>query len=356
MNKQNNVAIISPFKLLVILLFSFTFSDANVLWYGDPERPWKDSFYNLNREPGEDGTVTTVQDPVHGNVWRINKPARSKRTEFARTTGEVNNYKINNGDRVFVGWRVKVNVAGSKKPNGGFAIFQLKTQGNLLQNHPVSIGFDAAKKNMNVQGITPGKNASESVSPRKVTFTNHPMNEDTWMDIVLGFKFAKTDKEGFVEVWINGKKQNVRNQNNQQQAPFRTHEEGLMYFKWGAYNETSRAFNITVDLDEMRVGTTLESVLDPLEGKTGTPQSSIFNHGGGISGNAFTITPQSGGFKVNAGKDPVRLEVIDLRGEVAYSRTGVFINSFVPIQSKGLYLLRFRQNRTEVTKKVMLGN
>lgn len=251
---------------LLLMLLSFTFEAyTQVPWYGDPNLPLKDSFYNLNREPGEDGTATTVNDPVYGKIWRINKPAGSKRTEFARTTGNVNNYKINNGDRVYVGWRVKVNVAGSNKPDGGFAIFQLKTQDNLLQNHPVSIDYDASRKELNLQGITPG---TGPVSPRIFSFCKHPMNENTWTTIVLGFKFSKEYKEaevGFVEAWINGVKQDLIDQNDQQQSYHRTHEEALMYFKWGAYNELSRPFDITVDMDEMRVGTTLASVMSHLE-------------------------------------------------------------------------------------------
>ena len=256
---------------LVMILFSLSVVDARVLWYGDPNRPLKASFRTLNRESGEAGTARAVDDPVHGKIWRVNKPSGSKRAEFARTTGSVNNYNIKNGDRVYVGWRVKVKVAGSNKPNGGFAIFQLKTQGNLLQNHPVSIDYDASRKVLNVQGIVPGKSASDPVSPRKISFVKVPMNENTWTTIVLGFNFSKNAKVGFVEAWINGKKQNLLNQNNQQQAYHRTHEEGYMYFKWGAYNETSRRFNITVDMGDMRVGTTLASVMSHLGGSVTPP-------------------------------------------------------------------------------------
>ena len=254
-----------------ILLLAFSFADARVLWYGDPNRPLTASFRTLNRESGEAGTARAVDDPVHGKIWRVNKPAGSKRAEFARTTGSVNHYNIKDGDRVYVGWRVKVNVAGSRKPNGGFAIFQLKTRGNLLQNHPVSIGYDASRKMLNLQGINPG---TGFVSPRKFTFTEHPMNEDTWTTIVLGFKFSKAykkDKVGFVEAWINGVKQDLIDQNSRQQSYHRTHEEGYMYFKWGAYNETSRNFNITVDMGDMRVGTTLASVMNHLGGNVITP-------------------------------------------------------------------------------------
>jgi Polysaccharide lyase/Secretion system C-terminal sorting domain len=229
--------------LTLTLFFGLKIAQSQVLWYGNPNEPLTRNFRQLNTEPGEDGTATTVNDPQMGKVWKINKPSGSKRTEFARTLG----YIPKEGDKVYVGWRVKINIAGSKNPSG-FAIFQLKTEGDGQQNHPVSIDYDGTR--ISVDGVNPGTGC---VSCRQKTFCTKAMNENTWTDIVLGFKFSKNASIGYVEVWINGVKQALLNDNANKQSFHRTIDTGEMYFKWGAYNEASRPYNITVYMDEMRV-------------------------------------------------------------------------------------------------------
>jgi len=219
---------------------------SDVLWYGDPNKPLTDSFRQLNTEPGEEGTATVVNDSVYGKVWKVNKPAGSKRAEFARTNG----YIPAEGDKVYVGWRTKINIAGSTNPDSGFAIFQLKTEDNGEQNHPVSIDYDG--REMFVQGIDPG---TGFVAPRTKTFCTKPMNENTWTSIVLGIKFSSNATVGYVEVWINGVKQSLLNDNSDKQSFHRTIDTGEMYFKWGAYNEAGRNFDISNYLCDMRVAT-----------------------------------------------------------------------------------------------------
>ena len=82
------------------------------------------------------------------------------------------------------------------------------------------------------------------------------MSENTWTTIVLGLNFSNNAKVGYVEVWVNGVKHDLLNDNADKQALHRTIDTGTMYFKWGAYNEIARPFNINVFMDEMRVAET----------------------------------------------------------------------------------------------------
>ncbi len=312
---------------------------AEILWYGDPEKPLEESFRQLNTEAGEDGSAIVVNDPDYGKVWKVNKPKSSKRAELARTTpkSEVGGYTIREGDRVFVGWRVKVEVAGSNKPDCGFALFQLKSLGNAQQNHPVSLDYNVAKGVLAVQGIDQG---SGSVDSRKFDFATHPMKEGAWMTVVLGLKFSrepKSKKIGFVEAWINGVKRNLIHQNEQQQSYFRTHDDDLMYFKWGAYSACIRSHDINVYMGDMRVGTTLASVMDPLQGKT----NSALKHPRGEANQAKSF---SRGFALEPGFFPSDMSLMDVRGKVIWSRKNVTANPIMEQEHRenGMFILKIK--------------
>jgi len=74
-------------KIFAILIYfiSIETSYAQLLWYADPNEPQAESFYNLNIEPNEKGSLEVIVDEKHGEIWQANKPSCSKRTELARS-------------------------------------------------------------------------------------------------------------------------------------------------------------------------------------------------------------------------------------------------------------------------------
>ena len=255
--------------------------EGKVFWYGDPKKEFYSSFYNISKEgddeyPKKEGTIKPIDDSDYGKIWEVHKPADNKRCEFARTearNGE-NYYEINEGDRVYVGWRVKMDIDGDVKPEA-YAQFQLKTgDGNGWQNYPVSMNFDSNNYLLNVVGVYPADKPDASMTEsRKTYFCVSEMKENEWTEIVLGFNFSTNPEISFVEVWINGVRQLLTDGKGAKvfKAYHRTidmkadnSEPAHMYFKWGVYNKTCAPYNIYGYFDEMRVGKTLKDVMNPL--------------------------------------------------------------------------------------------
>lgn len=239
-------------------------ADANpvIYWYANPNKPYLESFYALNREPNEEGTVVQAGDPTYGPIWKVNKPAGSKRAELSQTNpknpaaGNPNQYVPSEGSTVYIGWRWKGNIAGSAFPADGFAIFQNKSSGNGSQNYPMNIDWDG--KEVTLNKFVPG---TTSQSSRKTTIWRKNIGENSWNKFVMKVKFSKNASVGTIEFWHNGSKQTLVGQNNTTNKKLfhRTLDDNGNYFKWGAYNEASRNFDITVYLDEMRVTSDLAS-------------------------------------------------------------------------------------------------
>lgn len=246
-------------KLLpLFLLLIIGYAQAQVLWYGDPNRNYKDSFYRLSRESGETGTVTTTNDANHGKVWVINKPYGEKRCELARTEGTVNSYTPKEGDMLYLGWRMKVEIAGASNPSG-FAVFQWKSTNTHSQNYPFIFGYSGNSVSMSAYDAGTG-----SQSSRQEKLCSKFVGEGNWVSIVVAVKVSRNENIGYLECWYDGVKQTMPGGGTR--FKHRTLDDNGNYCKWGAYNEASRYFDITVSFDEMRFGTTLASVQDPLGG------------------------------------------------------------------------------------------
>ena len=230
------------------------------IWYGNPNNPYLESFYALNTEQGEDGSVVQAGDPTYGSIWKVNKPSGSKRAELSQTNpndpapNTSNKYIPSEGSTIYLGWRWKGNIAGSTFPDEGFAIFQNKSTNNGSQNYPFNMDWDGREVTLN-KFVT----GSGSQSSRKTTIWRKAISENQWVKFVMKVKFSKNASVGTLEFWYNGAKQTLIGQNNStdKRLTHRTLDDEGNYFKWGAYNEASRDFNITVYLDEMRVASDL---------------------------------------------------------------------------------------------------
>lgn len=227
-----------------------------VLWSDDPNKNYLESFYRLSTESGESASVTTVNDGTHGKVWAINKPSGSKRAEFSRTEpsqGTRASYTPKDGEVVYIGWRMKVDIAGTTFPSGGFAVFQNKSNDPHSQNYPFLMGYDG--KTLTLTKYVAG---SGSQASRGTTIWSKAVSENSWATLVLGIKFSKNANDGYIKLWHNGSAQDLVGDDSEKKVIHRTLDDNGNYFKWGAYNETARNFNITAYLTDMKVGTTYD--------------------------------------------------------------------------------------------------
>lgn len=249
-------------------LFFIESTHAQVLWYGDPNLNYLESFYRLSREPGEVGTVNTTTDPVYGKVWVLNKPVGDKRCEFARTEGKTNSYTPKEGDMLYVGWRMKSTIVGNNNP--GFAVFQWKSDPPEQQNYPFSIVYNGNKITLDAYDVRkPGSTCQSCV--REVVIEKD-LPENTWMSIVIGVKVSRDEKIGYLEVWINGVQQDLPG--GSKRFMHRTLDDSGNYLKWGAYGGGAIPYDVSTYLDEMRLGTTYASVATPL-GYVTTPVNKL---------------------------------------------------------------------------------
>ncbi len=246
-------------KLLPIIIAFMVVktTKAQLLWYADPAKPQAENFYNLNIEPNEKGSLEVVNDEKHGKVWQVNKPSGSKRTELARSRPKMdtlqNAYTPKEGDVIYLGYQWKVVIEGDEERKG-FAVFQNKSESPHSQNYPFNLDYNG--KTLSLNAYTQGEGSQKS---RGKKVWEKPIKENEWVTIVMGVKFSRDAGVGHIELWLNGEKQVLHGQDKAGKFIHRTLDDSGNYFKWGAYNENSRPYNITVNLDEMRVAKDYET-------------------------------------------------------------------------------------------------
>ena len=237
------------------------------IWYGDPNKPWRDVFVNFNREDngGTNPTVISTTDRRHGKIWRVHKPVGARRAEMSRAKG----YNQREGETIYIGWRWKIDIKNAN-PTNGFAVFQWKSEGQSRQNYPfVFIYKDGT---LALQAFGPGKTTWDeggSIQRRRNTLWKKSVAEGQWVDIVLGVKVSKYDgndlsRKGYVELWLDGQKQTLTPENGQteydvtlssdrKRAYHRTNDGSLTYPKWGAYGGGAIDYSVYTYFDEMKI-------------------------------------------------------------------------------------------------------
>lgn len=274
----------------IILLFFGHGLNAQVLWYGDPNLSVNDNFRRLdpdgNSNPTGDSCVddpnappfiNTPTDAEFGKFWRITKPTSRKRAEFARTTGDVNDFVPQNGGTYYYGWRWRIN-ATPNLADGGIAVFQWKTdQGTNMdtnkQNYPFNMDYDGSVLYLNAFGpAEPNWNQPGSITVRKTTLWTQAVPEDQWVTFVIEVNVDDTYDttinryNGYIEFWFNGELQTLSNidfnqyqvvlANSDTRAYHRTFDGVEVYPKWGSYNENACDFEVITDYDDMRIAST----------------------------------------------------------------------------------------------------
>ena len=288
----------------VFILFFSNTSNAQVLWYGDPDVSVNDNFRRLDPDGNSNPTgdscvddpnnkpfVTTPIDDVHGKFWRITKPASRKRAEFARTTGERNSFTPQNGGTYYYGWRWRIN--STPYINNDVTVFQWKTdQGNDIntnkQHYPINMEYDGTFLSLHAFGpAEPNFNRPGSITQRRTTLWKKIIPENQWVSFVIkvnvdsAYDNTINRYQGYVEFWFNGVQQILSNidfnqyqavlANSNTRAYHRTFDGVEVYPKWGSYNENACDLEIITDFDEMRVASTFEAALPENSTDNNTP-------------------------------------------------------------------------------------
>lgn len=317
--------------LIVLMGFSTT---AQVLWYGDPDKNYLESFYRLSRESGEVGTVNTTIDPQYGKVWVLNKPVGDKRCEFARTEGKSNSYTPKEGDMLYVGWRMKSTIVGNNNP--GYAVFQWKSDPPERQNYPFSMVYNGKKLSLDAYDAS----TTSCQSCKREVVLEKDLPENTWVSIVIGVKVSRNENIGYLEVWIDGVKQNLLG--GSQRFMHRTLDDSGNYCKWGAYGGGAIPYDVSTYLDEMRIGTTLASVLQPLVG-TLPNQVPIVKLISPINNQEFELG-ESIPLSATASDKDGSIDKVNFKVNGSYysnDRTAPYAGSFIPTEA-GIYKIAAR--------------
>jgi endo-chitodextinase len=358
--KKNKVTFMN--KLFIFLSFSLFFASymhSQVLWYGDPDKSLSSVFYRFDAGnypgdecPGGDGTAvstaSTTIDPVYGKVWKVSKPLNRKRGELARTS-----YIPAEGQTLYYGWRWKIE--STPKLTAGSAVFQWKTdaggQPGNTQNYPLNLGFGNESLSLNIYGpcYPEWDSCSGSISDGLITLWTKPVKEGEWVSIVLKLKLSRDKNVGEVELWFNGVKQSFTNtpakrysinlSADKKTAYHKTSDGYVNYPKWGIYNSASCPFSVNTFYDEMRIGSTLESVLDPLLTPTSTPT---------IKKNDLNIFPNPSKNGLFNFSESTYFEVFNLQGQQIFSNNGRVLN--LSTYPSGVYLLKTKSGYLKLIK------
>ncbi len=259
--------------LLSVLALLVTPASATLQWFGDPSKG-RAIFDNLNFEGGErhspgTGSVRPDKDPEYGKIWKVIKPATDKRAEIRGATG-WSGHKGKGGvmkqdETYYLGWRYRFEMPDRK--TGAWACFQWKSyevpgkDGEFNQNYPILMSYDG--RNLALRTFAADWYEKKQ---KGVTLWSGPLAIGEWVDIVLVVHVSRDAKKGFVEFYLNGRKQTLTGGKSRFFA--KTMDGDEVAPKWGAYNRYCIGTEITVSLADMRIGTDLESVMPkPVAGK-----------------------------------------------------------------------------------------
>lgn len=375
--------------LIAFVCFQFSFVQAQVIWHADPSSSTNpndffrrfdsgnypaDFCYTSGDQNGVTASkVSTPNDSQYGKVWKINKPKNRKRGEFARAEGDKDYYKPKVGDDIYIGWRWKIGTENNTSINNEVAVWQWKAEGAHNQNYPVNLEYDG---DLTLNAFGPDWYGGSFPSNRRAIIWRKAVPQDTWVTIVVRIKVSKSDKgakDGFVEFWFNGVKQKLGTGTNNNykvdlssdkyKAYHRTYDGTGVYPKWGVYNKNSCSYNASAYFDELKIGSSLTSVLPsgsnvankpPTVNMTSPSNGAVFNVGEKIDLKATASDTDGNVDKVN----------FKLNG-VYYSQDNdgpAYTGTFTPT-SPGTYKLSARafdddnaQTENEVTITVVSAN
>lgn len=242
---------------------------AEVIWGGTPSEG-RAVFNNLNFEGAEryspgNGSILPFEDPGRGWIWRVHKPAADKRAEIRGATGwsfhQGKGGSMQLGTPYYLAWGYRFSLA---EPTGrGWACFQWKSYPDpehpetFTQNYPFTMGYNGRELSLTTHGPD-----WQQHRDRVQAIWRRPVTIGEWVDIVLVVNPSLDPTEGFIEIHFNGELQPLLSGGTRF---YHKTMDGLEVApKWGAYGGGAIGTEITVDLADLRVGTSLASVLAPI--------------------------------------------------------------------------------------------
>jgi MYXO-CTERM domain-containing protein len=231
---------------------------ATVLWDGDASKG-VGVFKGLECKQG---MVTVENDVAFGPVWKFFFPNGDTRCEVRGSKG----YEIQQNTDIYVGWRVKYNVAlGSLR-----YVFQMKgyPPPALQSNHPVV--FATEQNNLVL--------INYDLQDKRHTIWQSAITRDQWLTVVLHMYMSKDPKVGFIEFWFNGVKQKFLD--GSEKIGANTFDAGITDVKWGIYRGGQGAGDCIEHLGSPKIGTIYEDVA-PGGGGGGTMTPPPPNDAGG---------------------------------------------------------------------------
>jgi hypothetical protein len=234
---------------------------AELLWDGDAAK----GLGVFDGTECTNGTVTVVDDPSYGKVWKFFFPDGDTRCEVRGSKG----YTITQGTEIYVGWRVKYDVAlGTLR-----YVFQMKgyPPPALQSNHPIV--FATEQNNLVL--------INYDLQDQRHTIWQSPIARDAWLTIVLRMNISKDPAVGFVELWFNGTKQKFVN--GAERISANTFDAGRTLVKWGIYRGGQGPGDCYEFLDAPRIGTSYADVA-PAGSGTGGADAGIADAGPGADG------------------------------------------------------------------------
>ncbi len=246
-------------KIWTFLALVLVAPRAEVIWYGDPDLG-REIFNNLNFQSGNNGSgsgsIKPAVDPYYGKIWRVFKPKGDKRAEIRGATGfsyhEGKGGTMKENEVYYIGWRWKVSMPDTKI--GDWPTFQWKSYPTLesTQNYPMHIKYDGRDLafwtyDADWQKTRKGINM----------IWKKPVPRNKWFTLILVLKISRDPKVGYLEFYFDGEQQTFSNGNTR--VYHKTMDGTEVAPKWGVYGGSVSSTEITVDLHDLLVGTTLQS-------------------------------------------------------------------------------------------------
>jgi len=182
-------------------------------------------------------------------------------------------------------------------------------------------------------------NKAPIVTILKPTITNGVVNVDQGNELYVNADVVDENLEK-TELFIDGKL---------------LRQELVAPYEWGNFEGTNNAN----ELDTLSNGSyTIKVVATDKDGLTGEASftlnvqaeaPTILHSVGKVSN--LNIIAGAGGFRVTTGASPAELKVTNIRGQVVFSESGVFINHFVPMKANGVYFIELSQGNKRLTQK-----
>lgn len=220
---------------------------------GDTGASWRDYFDNFNSTEDDDpgGAARPDVTAIGPTTWRVHKPLDRKRAELSRAKG----WSPQEGQTYYLKWTWSIS---SKQPiSDRVEVFQWKTDdgGDIAtskQNYPFNLGYDGTSLSLNLYGPgEPDWREGRSINLRRTTAWKGKVKQGQEVDIVIGVTVSKDRDQGAVELWIDGELQQLSDGSTR--MAHRTNDGVVVYPKWGIYNAASRAYDVSVDLQDLSI-------------------------------------------------------------------------------------------------------